>query len=79
MRGSATWSFFVLTGAPRPPRSGKSHILSTLLKANELGVGGGRRRIEVTATTGVAACNVGGVTIHRYVCISFSAMSFNLA
>ena len=47
------------------PRSGKSHILSTLLKANELGVGGGRRRIEVTATTGVAACNVGGVTIHR--------------
>eukprot|EP00579_Thalassiosira_antarctica_P012030 CAMPEP_0201922578 /NCGR_PEP_ID=MMETSP0903-20130614/10574_1 /ASSEMBLY_ACC=CAM_ASM_000552 /TAXON_ID=420261 /ORGANISM="Thalassiosira antarctica, Strain CCMP982" /LENGTH=778 /DNA_ID=CAMNT_0048459739 /DNA_START=65 /DNA_END=2401 /DNA_ORIENTATION=+ len=52
-----------------PAGSGKSHILSTLLKANEQGVGGinGQpRKIVVTATTGVAACNVGGITIHSF-------------
>lgn len=52
-----------------PAGSGKSHVLSTLLMANEQGVGGrdGRpRKIVVTATTGVAACNVGGITIHSF-------------
>ena len=52
-----------------PAGSGKSHVLSTLLKANELGVGGKNgkpRKIVVTATTGVAACNVGGITIHSF-------------
>jgi ATP-dependent DNA helicase PIF1 len=52
-----------------PAGSGKSHVLSTLLNANEHGVGGrdGRpRKIVVTATTGVAACNVGGITIHSF-------------
>jgi hypothetical protein len=54
-----------------PAGSGKSHVLSTLLKANEEGIGNGLnngkpRKIIVTATTGVAACNVGGVTIHSF-------------
>ena len=54
-----------------PAGSGKSHVLSTLLKANEEGIGsamnnGKPRKIIVTATTGVAACNVGGVTIHSF-------------
>lgn len=52
-----------------PAGSGKSHVLKTLLKANTLGVGGrnGRpRKVVVTATTGVAACNVGGITIHSF-------------
>ncbi|KAL9190689.1 hypothetical protein ACHAXT_000395 [Thalassiosira profunda] len=51
-----------------PAGSGKSHVLSTLLKVNECGVGikGRPRKIVVTATTGVAACNVGGITIHSF-------------
>jgi len=52
-----------------PAGSGKSHVLSTLLKANKAGIGGKngkQRKIVVTATTGVAACNVGGVTIHSF-------------
>ena len=57
-----------------PAGSGKSHVLSTLLKANGDGIGGKNNRgqqqqprnIVVTATTGVAACNVGGITIHSF-------------
>jgi ATP-dependent DNA helicase PIF1 len=56
-----------------PAGSGKSHVLSTLLKANEESIGsaggaptGKPRKIIVTATTGVAACNVGGVTVHSF-------------
>jgi len=53
-----------------PAGSGKSHVLSTLLKANADGIGGKHngqpRNIVVTATTGVAACNVGGITIHSF-------------
>ncbi|KAL7533853.1 hypothetical protein ACHAWF_004646, partial [Thalassiosira exigua] len=52
-----------------PAGSGKSHVLSSLLTANELGVGspsGTPRKVVVTATTGVAACNVGGITIHSF-------------
>ena len=40
-----------------------------MLKANKAGVGGKngkQRNIVVTATTGVAACNVGGITIHSF-------------
>ena len=60
-----------------PAGSGKSHVLSTLLRANEHGVGGnGRpRKIVVTATTGVAACNVGGITIHSFAGIGTGAGS----
>jgi len=53
-----------------PAGSGKSHVLSTLLNANADGIGGKHggqpRKIIVTATTGVAACNVGGITIHSF-------------
>jgi len=52
-----------------PAGSGKSHILSALFDANEMGIGGKNgqpRKIVITATTGVAACNVGGVTIHSF-------------
>ena len=52
-----------------PAGSGKSHILNTLLKANEELT---KKRIVVTATTGVAACAIGGTTIH-----SFSGISPN--
>jgi hypothetical protein len=60
-----------------PAGSGKSHVLSTLLRANEQGVSGnGRpRKIVVTATTGVAACNVGGVTIHSFAGIGIGSGS----
>ena len=60
-----------------PAGSGKSHVLSTLLRANGGGVGGnGRpRKIVVTATTGVAACNVGGITIHSFAGIGTGAGS----
>jgi ATP-dependent DNA helicase PIF1 len=55
-----------------PAGSGKSHILSTLQRLND---GGGRstammdmptKKIVVTATTGIAACSIGGVTIHSF-------------
>ena len=53
-----------------PAGSGKSHVLQTLLKANKAGIGGKKngkaRKIFVTATTGVAACNVGGTTVHAF-------------
>lgn len=52
-----------------PAGSGKSHVLNTLLKANSLGLGGKNdnpRKIVVTATTGVSACNIGGITIHSF-------------
>ena len=53
-----------------PAGSGKSHVLQTLLKANKAGIGGKNggkeRKIFVTATTGVAACNVGGTTVHAF-------------
>lgn len=54
-----------------PAGSGKSHILQTLLKANETGIGIGitgnrRKNIVITATTGVAACAVGGTTVHSF-------------
>jgi hypothetical protein len=56
-----------------PAGSGKSHILKNLLKANQelgetLSTGGtaGGKNIVVTATTGVAACSIGGTTIHSF-------------
>ena len=58
-----------------PAGSGKSHILDYILKINqslstqEVGGGGGRmkkKNIVITATTGLAACNIGGVTIHSF-------------
>jgi hypothetical protein len=55
-----------------PAGSGKSHILKNLLKANsELGdtllTGtAGCKNIVLTATTGVAACSIGGTTIHSF-------------
>jgi hypothetical protein len=58
-----------------PAGSGKSHILKSLLKANELGLGpnGQPRNIVVTATTGVAACSIGGTTIHSFAGITPNA------
>ena len=51
-----------------PAGSGKSHILQTVLKANERGISitNSRRNIVVTATTGVAACAIGGTTVHSF-------------
>jgi len=49
-----------------PAGSGKSHILDNILRLNDLGDIAPTRRIVVTATTGIAACNVGGVTIHSW-------------
>lgn len=61
-----------------PAGSGKSHVLNSLLKANSQGVGstnGNPRSIVVTATTGVAACNVGGCTIHSFAGVGSGAGS----
>ncbi|KAL7519487.1 hypothetical protein ACHAWX_004240 [Stephanocyclus meneghinianus] len=51
-----------------PAGSGKSHVLQSLLAANSLGIGndGRPRKIVVTATTGVSACNIGGTTVHSF-------------
>ncbi|KAL7470917.1 hypothetical protein ACHAXS_013111 [Conticribra weissflogii] len=61
-----------------PAGSGKSHVLKSIIKANNLGIGGRNgqpRKIVVTATTGVAACNVGGITIHSFAGIGSSSAS----
>ena len=55
-----------------PAGSGKSHVLSTIVRL--LGDeryalrdrGGKPRKIAITATTGIAACNVGGITINSF-------------
>eukprot|EP00586_Coscinodiscus_wailesii_P019392 CAMPEP_0172500930 /NCGR_PEP_ID=MMETSP1066-20121228/144210_1 /TAXON_ID=671091 /ORGANISM="Coscinodiscus wailesii, Strain CCMP2513" /LENGTH=651 /DNA_ID=CAMNT_0013275431 /DNA_START=541 /DNA_END=2496 /DNA_ORIENTATION=+ len=50
-----------------PAGSGKSHVLSSILRLNDdTDVTPRKRKIIVTATTGIAACNVGGVTIHSF-------------
>jgi ATP-dependent exoDNAse (exonuclease V) alpha subunit len=62
-----------------PAGSGKSHILSTILRANNEGITTGRKtkkKIVVTATTGVAACNVGGITIHSFAGIGVGSGSY---
>jgi ATP-dependent DNA helicase PIF1 len=67
-----------------PAGSGKSHILSTILRANNEGIGittptTGRtkkKKIVVTATTGVAACNIGGITIHSFAGIGVGSGSY---
>ena len=49
--------------------SGKSHVMSTILRANSLGIGGkssSPRRMVVTATTGIAACDIGGTTVYSF-------------
>jgi len=56
------YSIFV-TG---PAGSGKSHILENILRLNEMGISGKKKNIVITATTGLAACNIGGVTIHSF-------------
>lgn len=61
-----------------PAGSGKSHVLKSLLKANELGLGpngtiGESKSIVLTATTGVAACSIGGTTIHSFAGITPNA------
>ena len=58
-----------------PAGSGKSHILSTILRANIEGIIA-RKKIVVTATTGVAACNVGGITIHSFAGIGVGSGSY---
>lgn len=58
-----------------PAGSGKSHILSTILRANTEGITT-RKKIVVTATTGVAACNVGGITIHSFAGIGVGSGSY---
>ena len=52
-----------------PTGSRKPHVPSALLRANEEGISsamGRPCRIVVTATTGAAACNVGGVAINSF-------------
>jgi len=49
-----------------PAGSGKSHVLSSILQLNEEGKLAPSKRIVITATTGIAACNIGGVTIHSF-------------
>jgi ATP-dependent DNA helicase PIF1 len=55
-----------------PAGSGKSHVLSTIVRLLEDGrhalrnPDGQPRKIAITATTGIAACNVGGITINSF-------------
>ena len=63
-----------------PAGSGKSHVLKSLLTANGLGLGndGTPRRIVVTATTGVSACNI-GVSLDsstNYLCLILHLFKF---
>jgi hypothetical protein len=62
-----------------PAGSGKSHILSTILRANNnegIGITARKKKIVVTATTGVAACNIGGITIHSFAGIGVGSGSY---
>ena len=57
-----------------PAGSGKSHILKTLQAANALGLSNnGQMNIVLTATTGVAACSIGGTTLHSFAGITPNA------
>lgn len=55
-----------------PAGSGKSHVLSTIVRLLEderyaiKSHNGKPRKIAITATTGIAACNVGGITINSF-------------
>ena len=55
-----------------PAGSGKSHVLSTIVRLLEderyaiKNHKGQPRKIAITATTGIAACNVGGITINSF-------------
>ena len=55
-----------------PAGSGKSHVLSTIVRLLEderyaiKNHSGKPRKIAITATTGIAACNVGGITINSF-------------
>ena len=50
-----------------PAGSGKSHILDHIQRLNHLDLEGRvKKKIVVTATTGLAACNIGGMTIHSF-------------
>lgn len=49
-----------------PAGSGKSHVLNMILQLNEEELISRKKRIVVTATTGIAACAVGGITIHSF-------------
>mmetsp|Transcript_7455 Transcript_7455/g.16312 ORF Transcript_7455/g.16312 Transcript_7455/m.16312 type:complete len:731 (-) Transcript_7455:92-2284(-) len=49
-----------------PAGSGKSHVLSTIMKLNEEAKYARKKRVTITATTGIAACNVGGITINSF-------------
>ncbi len=47
-----------LTG---PPGSGKTYVLNEYIR-----LAGGRKNIAITASTGIAATNIGGTTIHSW-------------
>lgn len=49
-----------------PAGSGKSHVLSTIMELNEEAKYAPKKRVTITATTGIAACNVGGITINSF-------------
>ena len=55
-----------------PAGSGKSHVLSTIVRLLEderyaiKNHSGKPRKIAITATTGIAACNIGGITINSF-------------
>jgi len=53
-----------------PAGTGKSHVLSAILRSIEMlnppANRKQRKSIVLTATTGIAACNIGGVTLHSF-------------
>lgn len=49
-----------------PAGSGKSHVLSTIMRLNEEAIYSPKKSVTITATTGISACNVGGITINSF-------------
>ena len=68
--GTGTWTFSLRTKI-----SGKSFILQILVR--ELREKYGSSRVYVTAPTGIAACNIGGCTIHSFAAIGLGDQPVN--
>lgn len=55
--------------------TGKSHILRVMIEALQEQLG--KDKVFVTASTGIAACNIGGITIHSFAGLGITNMDVN--
>lgn len=55
--------------------TGKSYLLRVLVEALQEQVG--KDKVFVTASTGIAACNIGGITVHSFAGLGIAEMDLN--